>query len=289
MNWVSKEFLLAVCGSLLIALIAVSWPRPLVQGPPPQATESADRPTKADQNGDAFSYARFRAYINSTTEYCTSERPNAQSEWRKKFICESKITDVVIAILTCLLAIFTGLLVWVGNKQERTTRQQMRAFVSLDRGSIYNIASPLSPLAIYKPTGAEIVSPLEGPLAQLTIKNTGSTPAYKVVHWGDITIADYPLKTPLPGREKGGIIPWSSIAPGGINTKFVRINVPLTAEQIAGLRNGTHAIWVYGEILYRDAFRRKRKTEYRLFHNSTAGAIGVSTDLTWAEGGNEAT
>jgi hypothetical protein len=48
------------------------------------------------------------------------------------------------------------------------------------------------------------------------------------------------------------------------------------------------AIWVYGEIIYWDAFKRKRTTYYRLFHNSTTGAIGISTDLTWAEDGNDA-
>jgi hypothetical protein len=79
------------------------------------------------------------------------------------------------------------------------------------------------------------------------------------------------------------------LPPGGINTKSVKITAPLTAEQIAGLREGTLAIWIYGEILYRDAFRRKRTTKYRLFHNNSSGAVGVSTDLTWAEGGNDAT
>jgi hypothetical protein len=92
--------------------------------------------------------------------------------------------------------IFTGLLVWVGNKQEKTTRRQMRAFVSLDRGAIYNVASPINPLPIYKPTGAEVVSPFEGPLAQLIIKNTGSTPAYRVEHWGNIFVSDFPLTLP---------------------------------------------------------------------------------------------
>jgi hypothetical protein len=288
MNWVSKEFLLAVCGSLLIALIAVSWSRPLIYGPPPQATESTQRPTEGQEKGGGFDYTRIRSYIEASAGYCTSERPNAQSEWRKKFICESKITDAVIAALTLFLAIFTGLLVWVGNKQEKTTRRQMRAFIYLNNGSVYNIASPLAPLAIYKPTGAELVSPSEGPLAQLTIKNSGSTPAFRVVHLGGICISDYPLRGELPQLMRVKNPPSSAIPPEGINTKSVRIVPPLTPDEVAGLRNGTKAIWVYGEITYRDAFRKKRTSRYRLFHNSSSGAIGVSTDLTWAEGGNEA-
>jgi hypothetical protein len=284
MGWIGKEFLLAVCGSLLIALIAVSWPRPLIQGPPPQATESTNRTTESQQKSDGFDYTRFRSYIQLSAGYCTSERPNQQSEWRKKFICESKVTDVVLAGLTFLLVIVTGLLVSVGSRQERTTRQQTRAFVYLNGGAIYNVASPLAPLAIYKPTGAEIVSPAEGPMAQLVIKNTGSTPA----HWGGIYVAEYPLKTPLPTEQNTQKPALSAIPPGGVNTKNVRIINPLTAEEIAGLRNGTFAIWVYGKITYRDAFRRKRTSEYRLFHNNISGAIGVSTELTWADAGNDA-
>lgn len=219
MNWVSKEFLLAVCGSFLIALIAVSWWRPLVQSPPPQTTENTNRAGETDKKSQAFDYARLRSYIDSTANYCTSDRPNAPSEWSKKFICESKITDAVIAVLTFFLAVFTFLLVWVGSKQERTTRRQMRAFVYLNGGSVYNVASPLAPLAIYKPTGAELVSPTEGPLAQLTIRNSGSTPAYNVVHWGNIFVSEFPLKGPLPPIQQVKKPVSSAIPPEGFNTK----------------------------------------------------------------------
>jgi hypothetical protein len=290
MDWISKEFLIAVCGSLLISLIAVSWSRPLIQGPPPpQATESANRTAQGQDKRDSFDYTRLRSYIDATASYCTSERPSAPAEWRKKFICESKITDVVIAALTIFLAIFTGLLVWVGSKQERTTRQQMRAFVYPEVGAIFNVASPLAPLAVYKPTGAEIVSPSEGPLARLTIKNTGSTPAYLVKHAANVCVAEYPLKSVLPALLSTDQAPSSALPPGGFNTKTVKIPNRLTDQQVAGLREGTMAIWVYGEITYRDAFRRDRLSQYRLFHNSSSGAIGVSNDLLWAENGNHAT
>jgi hypothetical protein len=290
-KWISKEFLLAVCGSLLIALIAISWSRPLVQGPPPKATEGPERAAQGQQKGDASSYARFRSYIDASAGYCTSERPNAPSEWRKKFICESKITDAIIAVLTFFLAIFTGLLVWVGARQERTTRQQMRAFVYLNNGSIVNVTNPENPQALpgYKPTGAELGYPELGPLAILTITNSGSTPAYNVVHWAGIAFDDFPVPKSLPKRLMTPTAPTSILPPNGINTKNIRIPSPLDSQDVTGLRAGTKAIYIYGEITYMDAFRRKRRTDYRLFHNAQTGNIGVVTDLSWAEGGNRAT
>jgi hypothetical protein len=78
------------------------------------------------------------------------------------------------------------------------------------------------------------------------------------------------------------------LGPGIAIKKRLEFGPSLTEEQIAGLRNGKLAIYVHGEILYVDAFKQKRCTRYRLMHHITGGVIGVSTDLTFAEGGNEA-
>ena len=64
----------------------------------------------------------------------------------------------------------------------------------------------------------------------------------------------------------------------------------LTAQEIAGLRNGTKAIYVYGEIRYWDIFGKKERfTKYRLLHNWESGPIGESTVLSASDEGNEAT
>lgn len=70
---------------------------------------------------------------------------------------------------------------------------------------------------------------------------------------------------------------------------MLELNPSLTAQQTAGLRAGTAAIYVYGEISYRDAFGKERLTKYRLMHHMTGGAIGVSTNLSFTHEGNEAT
>ena len=167
----------------------------------------------------------------------------------------------------------------------------MRAFVYLNNGSILNVANPLNPetLIDYTPTGARLSYPHQGPLAVVTITNSGSTPANDVVHWAGIAFDDFPIPKCLPPRQSIQSVPTSVLPPKGINTKNIRLPDPLTPEQIAGLRNASKAIYVYGEITYIDAFRRKRRTVYRLFQNAQNGNIGVNTDLSWAEGGNKAT
>jgi len=87
---------------------------------------------------------------------------------------------------------------------------------------------------------------------------------------------------------------WSALAPSVvlgpdiISTKIRYLDNPLTAGQIADLRASTGAIYVYGEIQYTDAFKVKRVTKYRMIHNRNTGPIGVTTDLTFADRGNEA-
>jgi hypothetical protein len=63
---------------------------------------------------------------------------------------------------------------------------------------------------------------------------------------------------------------------------------PLTPQEISELRAGKSAVYVYGEIRYRDAFHKDRVTKYRLMHTAMQGAIGVNTGLTFADVGNEA-
>ena len=60
----------------------------------------------------------------------------------------------------------------------------------------------------------------------------------------------------------------------------------LTNEEIVGLRNSTKAIYVYGEITYRDAFRHGRHTNYRYRHNGLTGVVGINSDLTGSDEGN---
>jgi hypothetical protein len=66
------------------------------------------------------------------------------------------------------------------------------------------------------------------------------------------------------------------------------MTAPLTADQVADLKRGTSAIYVDGYISYRDAFRKKRKTNFRLLYGAFTGGIGITTELTIADHGNEA-
>lgn len=198
---------------------------------------------------------------------------------------------VVVGFLQVAALIGQAFLFWgtLGTMRDSSERQ-LRAYVVGESGYIVNVANPVPIFEgqVFQPSGAEITNTACGPIAYQQIKNTGQTPAFQVTNWGNICIREHPLTSPLPSRPAGAEPVATVVGPGIINTKRFFLNPPLTPEQIANLRAGTAAIYVYGEISYVDAFRKRRFTRYRLMHHIAAGAIGVSTDLSYAEEGNEA-
>jgi hypothetical protein len=191
-------------------------------------------------------------------------------------------------VLVGILGIGAALLTL--NHMSDSSERQLRAYVVMEGGNIYNVANPIPAFEgeVIKPTGAEISNPAIGPIARLTIKNTGQTPAYRVRHWGEICLKENPLATELPPIEITDSMPYSILGPGIISTKTRYLSKTLTETEIMGLRQGTSAIYIYGEIQYVDAFKVRRTTKYRFIHNVKTGAVGVTIEITFAEQGNEA-
>jgi hypothetical protein len=173
-----------------------------------------------------------------------------------------------------------------------SAQRQLRAYVMGESGTIVNIANPIPAFLgqVFSDTGAAITNLACGPIAYVQIKNTGQTPAFEVEHWGNICVREFPLTATLPSEINGtrtNLI--RSVLGAGIpSTKTLFHGPLLTEQQIANLRAGTAAIYVYGEIRYTDIYKKTHFTKYRLMHHVLGGAIGVSTDLSFTEGGNEA-
>lgn len=185
------------------------------------------------------------------------------------------------------IALLQAVLFWWNT---RTVKRQMRAYVFCEAGAIINVADPIQqPNGPQIPaTEARLAFPQFGPSARVKIRVSGQTPAYGIVHWGNMVVKEFPLQSALPGVPPGSLELKSNLGPAAESTKGFSIAAPLSSEQIAGIRNGTQAIYVYGHIKYRDTFGASHWTKYRLMHNIISGNIGISTDLTYCEEGNEA-
>lgn len=126
-------------------------------------------------------------------------------------------------------------------------RRQLRAYIVVERGIIANVANPPDGPGERVQTVARLMQPLGGPVAQITIKNTGQTPAYEVVHWGNIATREFPLTSELPAMPQPAERHKSNLGPSIVITKTLRLPRPLTEEEIQALRESRMAIYCNGE------------------------------------------
>jgi hypothetical protein len=180
----------------------------------------------------------------------------------------------ISADFTIILGLAT-LLLWGATRDlvdgaEITAERQLRAYIFVGEMEV---------------TGAGT------PKAQVVIKitNTGQTPGY------DVTVSTASCTFDVPGE-----ITFDPTAVGPDSSRFVlgpraggQRNIPLGThcvthpEHIAAMKAGKGVLYVWGEILYRDAFNKSRYTRFR---HMIGGSVGWPDDgkVTVCPEGNEA-
>ena len=152
---------------------------------------------------------------------------------------------------------------------EDTAQRQLRAYVMVSSAAIENLSSGRKPTA------------------KLILKNTGQTPAHAVSHWCAAGVAPYPMPDHIVRALKNHEAELSSrpLPPGAEAQSWSESDI-LTEAQYEGLSDGTHALYVVGEIRYTDAFNKPQETDFLLFIGGPGGLTGELTSYTT---GNRAT
>jgi hypothetical protein len=199
----------------------------------------------------------------------SSDQRNANE---KPAMFESPAFIGIAAFLQAIGAIGT---VWLIYRQLMTSRAQLRAYVVVSSAGIVSADDD-------KETA---------PVAVVTIQNSGQTPAHDVVNVSGIAIDLFPPPPTLSltitdhdfaavGRSR------ETLGPGNTSVSRVSAGRLLMDEEKKGIIEGVGAIYVYGEIRYKDAFGKRRWTRYRLMMGGPVGIRGGQ--LAGCEEGNEA-
>jgi hypothetical protein len=186
-----------------------------------------------------------------------------------RFYTENR--DDIIPAIALILALST-IFLWFATRDlvarsQDFSKMQLRAYLGPSETFI---------------TGVEVG---ERPVIESTIRNFGQTPAYRMRYWSDAKLMDTTgerfERIPYEGGEK-------TVNPGrdGFTVKS-RVAEALTEEDMSKIRLGTASIYFYGLIIYRDAFGRNRKTQFRFQHGGPR--LAGSEDLTISPKGNKAT
>jgi hypothetical protein len=220
--------------------------------------------------------------LQKISAYCANKPDNEPDKWlHEKFICDVHFTDVIISIFTVLLVFVTGGLIWVGFRQIVTSRAQLRAYVFVHTAKVVILDDEVTV-----------------PTAVVVIKNSGQTPARRLINVSGFAVSQHPIKT-MPNllvsdREFASV--WTKTDLGADNTTATTTPISYDpiyatraakAEFVKGLSEGKLIAFVYGEIRYRDVFKRRWWTKYRLM---MGGPIGFAEgQLVGCNEGNEAT
>jgi hypothetical protein len=175
-----------------------------------------------------------------------------------------------VFVFVIITAMATATAAWYTRREAMSSvdngRRQLRAYVFPDEANLIWQGSS-------KPTTAEI-----------DIKNSGQTPAYRVSAVEVIVVADYPLKSEIPIPAMSGN--HTVLPPTGGYTLSVAMDKPLTGEQLSAIQKGKQAIYVFGNIAYADAFDECRVTQYRFYYTGAGSDVGAKVGLTYLDEGN---
>jgi hypothetical protein len=102
--------------------------------------------------------------------------------------------------------------------------------------------------------------------AEITIKNFGKIPAYRCTHRVAIILATNPVpEDQIPALQRTGQEPRIVLPPEGEVTVIKTLPLgTFSNTQHTQVGQGSFAVYIYGEILYRDGFGKERVSKFRM-------------------------
>jgi hypothetical protein len=145
-----------------------------------------------------------------------------------------------IGIFTLTLKLSTDKLWEAGEKQRRlyedTAKRQLRAYVFIQHGEI------------------KLINDDTAIMANITLKNFGTTPGYDFKSWANIRIGN--PEEAIFGQRKYPA--QTSIIGPSADISATSQSIPIAPEERSAINNGIRTIFIWGEATYTDAFGKSR-------------------------------
>jgi hypothetical protein len=221
------------------------------QAPTPTDANAEDTETK--KNGYEKSLGKFEWVIGCiTVVFVAISGSTLFAIWRLAKIMEQQAEDGRGALAEMMLTTQSTL-----NAIERqvdlvedTRKRQLRAYLCISQARL-NFSK-------------------DGQIkAQIHVKNTGQTPAYKVRVWGQQIIQEHPLSAPLD-QQGSELLQSDGIMPPGGEHILITKPVQSTEAELVSVYTPNYAVYTHGGCSYQDIFGVVRTLEYRLIFGGPA-------------------
>ncbi|MBI3993629.1 MAG: hypothetical protein HY342_10165 [Candidatus Lambdaproteobacteria bacterium] len=209
---------------------------------------------------------------NNHNEESSITKQERQPQEKKGWNLSDKIAGISIGVgFLQFIALIGTIFVMMKN-----SRQQLRAYVLQDSTFIID-GTMLNP--------PQLVHANEPGIA-VSLRNSGQSPAYKVISWAKVDII-------APLNENQLVVPplndvfSNTLGTGQTFSKAIWYGRQMTAAEIVDVGTGVKRIYLYGRVEYRDIFNRKHYSNFRLFYSGIFPPI-LNSLLNFSEHGNEA-
>jgi hypothetical protein len=261
LNWISKEFLVATCGALAIAVISL-WPSPpyqTSQGPQIEAKQQPDGGHESQEDGK-----ESKAPIASRGSDNASHGSEEASEyWTVPLLNRRlKITDTLLVLFTFTLFLATRDLV---KEAKESSQRDLRAYVGMDKLG-FEIPNENNPNFVFDPDTPGVI---QEDFITVKVRNYGSTPA------SDVCVFVYPAVVGPHQRLEDTFLPAHDrdLAPtGAVRVTLARFMLHPNQIEITKTFFHPHAVreararratlYLCGRIYYRDIYNRPWRTRF---------------------------
>jgi hypothetical protein len=175
---------------------------------------------------------------------------NPQQSYLSRFFSPENLPTVGL-----LVAGIAGIAVAIAtlNHMRESSERQLRAYVLPDNAGLFEGSMMVPPQ----------LARTNIPGVAMLVKNSGQTPAYKVISFAQIAVIAVANETTLivpPIPQQFSL----TLGPGATFNKAFWLDRALTPNEIADIQTGVRAVYLYGRIDHRDAFEKPRFTNFRL-------------------------
>lgn len=219
----------------------------------PATTDSNAEDTETKKSADEKSLVKFEWVIACITAvFVAISGSTLFAIWRLAKLMEQQAEDGRDALADTMLTTQSTLnaIERQVDLMEDTRKQQLRAYLCISQARL-NFSK-------------------DGQIkAQIHVKNTGQTPAYKVRVRGQQIIHEHPLSAPLD-QESSELLQSDGIMPPGGEHILVTKPVQSTEAELVSVYTRNYAVYAHGECSYQDIFGVVRTLEYRLIFGGPA-------------------
>jgi hypothetical protein len=201
--------------------------------------------------------------------------------------------DEKIAFYTEVLALFTALLAvvsaWQGYFLYRADKTAaLTASAARDSIELAGNTAVRQLRAYIFPETAILQNSASSPVCSVICKNCGQTPAYDLTVWTTTSAAFYPLEIAPSGPDTPRAESCGHLGPRMTVHFFATPDPPITNSEVAAMRSGKGAIYLYGVVTYVDCFGESRSVKFCYYRGGHGDCIYADGPMAVYKKWNEA-